>query len=72
MHLSFCIKSRTLGTQVWVSLGGYFGVEQQINLQLTGKTSLKLDSNSRLLLEYGRNSPIKTKLLTLLVLLPYR
>jgi len=31
------------------------GVEQWINLQLTGKNSLRLDSNSSLLLEYGVN-----------------
>jgi len=30
-----------------------YGLEQRINLQLTGKISLKLDSNSSLLLEYG-------------------
>jgi len=29
-------------------------LEQQINLQLTGKISPKLDSNLSLLLEYGR------------------
>jgi len=31
-------------------------VESQINLQLTGKLSLKLDFNSSLLLEYGHIS----------------
>jgi len=31
-----------------------FGVKLRINLQLTGKISLKLDSNLGLLLEYGR------------------
>jgi len=30
------------------------GIEQWINLQLTGKISLKSDFNSSLLLEYGR------------------
>jgi len=49
----FYPKSQISGTQIWVLLG-YVGVEQQTNLlQLTGKISLKLDSNSSLLLEYG-------------------
>jgi len=30
-----------------------WGIEQRINLQLTGKISPKLDSNSSLILEYG-------------------
>jgi len=39
-------------------LSDYIGVEQRIKLQLTGKISLKLDSNSSLLLEYGRKNSI--------------
>jgi len=32
-----------------------------MNLQLTGKISLELDSNSSLLLEYGRKSAFATE-----------
>jgi len=35
------------------------GIEPRINLQLTGKISLKLDSNSSLLLEYGHKCRIQ-------------
>jgi len=34
-------------------LSDKIGIESQINLKLTGKISLELDSNSSLLLEYG-------------------
>jgi len=49
----FCTQSQIPGTQVWV-FSDQVRVELQINLQLTGKISLKLDTNSSLLLEYGR------------------
>jgi len=45
LYLSFFILRARL-------LSDYVRVEQRINLQLTGKISLKLDS--KLLLEYGR------------------
>jgi len=48
----FWTKSRTSATQIWVLVE----VKQQINLQLTGKISLKMDSNSSLLLEYSCKS----------------
>jgi len=39
-------------------------IEQQINLQLTSKISLELDSNSSLLFEYGQKLVKKVKHVT--------
>jgi len=42
----FCLKLETSGTQVRVLLSVKVGAEPRINLLLTGKISLELDSNS--------------------------
>jgi len=59
MQKSFCLcfifffhLKPTSGTQVLVS-SDKNGIESWINLQLAGKISLKLDSNSSLLLKYS-------------------
>jgi len=40
-------------------------VDPRINLQLTGKISLKLNSNSSLLLDYGHSLPGHSQFLSL-------
>jgi len=54
LNLSFLHLKPDFRYSSW-SFVSWSGLEPRINLQLTGKISLEFDSNSSLLLEYGRN-----------------